>query len=203
VAQIGGSMPVDALRNAVPQAGPPAGESYGGFRVYVAPPPMAGAEALAGWNAQPRANLPVATNSDGIAGLAAVDSKGGAVACSLSMGQLFGSRVMVPNTGILLGTPTANSTAVSPVVIGNPGNGEVRFAGAGSGSPSAAYATGVVARGAVENRHYVANMLQTRAGQGGWVNAIACPDGVRSGGSSCNLGADPAGAGLALSTQPR
>ena len=52
VAQIGGSMPTEALRSAVPQAGPPAGESYGGFRVYVAPPPMAGAMALAGWNGQ-------------------------------------------------------------------------------------------------------------------------------------------------------
>ena len=43
---------------------------------------------------------------------------------------------------MLLGTPTADSTSVSPVVIGNPGNGEVLFAGAGGGSPSAAYATG-------------------------------------------------------------
>ena len=48
---------------------------------------------------------------------------------------------MVPNTGILLGTPTADSTALSPLVIGNPGNGEALFAGAGGGSPAAAYAT--------------------------------------------------------------
>ena len=40
-------------------------------------------------------------------------------------------------------------TAVSPLVIGNPGNGEVLFAGAGGGSPYAAYATGVIARGTV------------------------------------------------------
>ena len=55
VTQIGGSLPLESLRNAVPQSGPPAGESYGGFKVYVAPAPMAGAQALAGWKGQPRA----------------------------------------------------------------------------------------------------------------------------------------------------
>jgi gamma-glutamyltranspeptidase/glutathione hydrolase len=110
---------------------------------------------------------------------------------------------MVPNTGILLGTPTPNSTAVSPLVIGNPGNGEVRFAGAGGGSPGAAYATGVIARSTVENRQYVGAALQAHGGRGGWVNAIACPDGVRSGGASCNSGNDPAGAGLALGAMAR
>jgi gamma-glutamyltranspeptidase/glutathione hydrolase len=203
VAQIGGNMPIESLRNAVPQYGPPAGESYGGFRVYVAPPPMAGAQALAGWNGQAGPGGAVPTDSGGISGFAAIDSKGGAAACSLSMGQLFGARVMVPNTGILLGTPTADSTAVSPLVIGNPGNGEVRFAGAGGGSPAAAYATGAIARGTVESREYVAAALKAHGGQGGWVNAIACPDGVRSGGSSCNSGVDPAGGGLALTTQQR
>ena len=53
------------------------------------------------------------------------------------MGQLFGARIVVPGTGILLGAPTRRRTAVSPLVIGNPGNGEFLFAGAGGGSPSA------------------------------------------------------------------
>jgi gamma-glutamyltranspeptidase/glutathione hydrolase len=203
VAQIGGSMPTDALRSAVPQAGPPAGESYGGFKVYVAPAPMAGATALAGWNGKTGPTGPVPTDSGGISGLAVIDAKGGAAACSLSMGQLFGARVMVPNTGFLLATPTADSTAVSPLVIGNPGNAEVLFAGAGGGSPSAAYATGFIARGTVRDKQYVAAALRAHAGQGGYVNALACPDGIRSGGASCNTGTDPAGSGLALSATPR
>jgi gamma-glutamyltranspeptidase/glutathione hydrolase len=164
---------------------------------------MAGAMALAGWNGQAAPSGAVPTDSGGISGLAAIDAKGGAAACSLSMGQLFGSRVMVPNTGILLATPTANSTSISPVVIGNPGNAEVLFAGAGGGSPSAAYATGAIARATVENKQYVAAALKARGGQGGYVNAIACPDGIRSGGSSCNSGTDPAGSGLALNATPR
>jgi gamma-glutamyltranspeptidase/glutathione hydrolase len=203
IAQIGGSMPMEALRSAVPQAGPPASESYGGYRVYVAPPPMAGAMALAGWNGQPGPSGAVPTDSGGISGFAAIDSKGGGAACSLSMGQLFGARVMVPNTGFLLGTPTADSTSVSPLVIGNPGNAEVMFAGAGGGSPSAAYATGVIARGTIRSKQYVEAALKAHGGRGGYVNAIACPDGIRSGGASCNSGTDPAGSGLALNASPR
>jgi gamma-glutamyltranspeptidase/glutathione hydrolase len=145
----------------------------------------------------------VPSNSGGIAGLAAIDEKGNAAACSLSMGQLFGSRIVVPGTGILLGTPTADSTAVSPMVIGNPGNGEVLFAGAGGGSPSAAYATGFIARGTIRDRQYVGAALRAHGGRGGYVNAIACPDGIRSGGTSCNSGIDPAGGGLALNATSR
>jgi gamma-glutamyltranspeptidase/glutathione hydrolase len=198
VAQIGGSMTMELLRNTVPQAGPPATERFGGFRVYAAPAPMAGASALAGWNGQPGPGGPVPVDSGGIAGFAAIDDKGGAAACSLSMGQVFGARVTVPGTGILLATSTPDSTAISPLVIGNPGNGEVRFAGAGGGSPAAAYATGVIARNTVDRGQYVSAALRAHAGRGGYVNAIACPDGIRSGGSTCNSGADPAGSGLAL-----
>ena len=49
----------------------------------------------------------------------------------------------------------------------------------------------------------VGNILNARGGQGGYVNAIACPDGIRSYGGSCNTGIDKAGSGLALITQPR
>jgi gamma-glutamyltranspeptidase/glutathione hydrolase len=203
ISQLGGSMPLETIRSAIPQASAPADERYGGFRVYVAPAPMAGASALAGWKGQPGGGGAVPTNSGGIAGLAAVDEKGNAAACSLSMGQLFGARIMVPGTGILLGTPTPDSTAVSPLVIGNPGNGEMLFAGAGGGSPSAAYATGFIARGTIQSRQYVASALKAHAGQGGYVDAIACPDGIRSGGASCNTGFDPAGGGLALGATSR
>ncbi len=202
VSQLGGSMPMETIRNTVPQAGPPAGESYGGFRLYVAPAPMAGANVLAGWKGQADGGA-VPADSGGIAGFAAIDEKGNAAACSLSMGQLFGARVMVPGTGILLATPTADSTAISPLVIGNPGNGEVLFAGAGGGSPSATFATGYIARGTVRDKQYVAAALKAHGGRGGYVNAIACPDGIRSGGVTCNSGIDPAGGGLALNATSR
>ena len=202
VSQMGGSLPLDTLRNAVPQTSLPLSQDYRGFKVYVAPAPMAGANALAGWNGQPEPAAGTPTDSGGIASFAVVDTKGGAVACSLSMGQLFGTRMIVPGTGILLGAITPNSTAVSPLVIGNPGNGEFRFVGAGGGSPNAAYATGAIARATMLDGQGVTAALTARRGRGGHVNAIACPDGIKSGGSTCGSGIDPAGTGLALLATP-
>jgi gamma-glutamyltranspeptidase/glutathione hydrolase len=198
VATMGGSLPLESLRNALPITGAPAGESSGGFRVYVAPPPLAGANALAGWHGQPAPSAGVPTDSGGFSGLAAVDEKGGAAACALSMGQLFGTRMIVPGTGVMLGAMTADAASVSPLVIGNPGNGEVRFAGAGGGSPYAAFATGAIARATVERRQPVQSALDAHGGRGGYVDAIACPDGIRGGGGTCQSGIDKAGAGLAL-----
>jgi gamma-glutamyltranspeptidase/glutathione hydrolase len=198
ISRMGGSMPAEALRNAVPQAGPPTSESFGSFsrrRVYVAPAPMAGASALAGWKGQAPAGSS-AVNSGGFAGFAAVDAKGGAAACALSMGQLFGARMVVPGTGILLGAPTPDATSVSPVVIANPSNGEFSFAGAGGGAPTAAQATGWVARATIEEDKELSAVLSALRGRGGFVNAIACPSGLRSSPNACRTVPDPAGAGL-------
>lgn len=196
ISAAGGSMPVDALRNAIPQASAPMMDTHYRSRVYVAPSPMAGAAALAGWRGSaPAGGVPV--DSGGFAGLAAVDSKGGAAACTMSMGQLLGARVMVPNTGILLGAPTADAAAVSPLIIGNPGNGEFTFAGAGGGAATAAQALGFVARGAIDDDKPLASVLAQQGGRGGFVNAIACPSGLRSSADTCRAAADPAGAGLA------
>jgi gamma-glutamyltranspeptidase/glutathione hydrolase len=198
VAQMGGSLPLESLRNALPITGAPAGDSYGGFRVYVAPAPLAGANALAGWHGQPAPSTGVPTDSGGFSGFAAIDEKGGAAACALSMGQLFGARMIVPGTGVMLGAMSADAASVSPLVIGNPNNGEVRFAGAGGGSPYAAFATGAIARATVERRQPVQTALDARGGQGGYVDAIACPDGIRGGAALCQSGIDKAGTGLSL-----
>jgi gamma-glutamyltranspeptidase/glutathione hydrolase len=198
VAQLGGSLPLESLRSSVPVSGAPAGQSYGGFKVYVAPAPLAGANAIAGWLGQAASATATSADSGGFAGLAAIDEKGGAAACALSMGQLFGARIVVPGTGVLLGVATPDAAAVSPLVIGNPGNGEVRFAGAGGGGPGAAFVTGAIARATVERRIAVQTALDANAGRGGWADAIACPDGIRGGAGSCQSGIDKAGGGLAL-----
>ena len=197
VSQMGGSLPLEALRNAVPQAGPPAAESYGRRKVYVAPPPAAGALALAGWKGQAPAG-PTPVDSGGFSGLVAVDSKAGAVACTLSMGQLFGARMIVPGTGVLLGASTPVAGSVSPLIIASANNGEFTFAGAGGGAPTAAQATGAVARATVESDQDLVAALQARQGQGGYVNAIVCPSGLRSSATTCRGAIDPTSAGLAL-----
>ncbi len=205
ISQMGGSMPLEALRNAAPQAGPPAGENYGTFgrqRVYVAPSPMAGAAALAGWRGQaPGGGTP--SDSGGFSSVVAVDSRGAAAACSLSMGQLFGARMIVPGTGILLGAPTPEAASVSPLIVAYPSSGEFVFAGAGGGAPTAAQATGAVARATIEAGQNIAQVLAARRGQGGYVNAIACPSGLRGSATTCEGAVDPAGAGLALLAVPR
>jgi gamma-glutamyltranspeptidase/glutathione hydrolase len=197
ISQIGGSLPLESLRNAVPQAGAPTTEGYGRRRVYVAPPPAAGAMALAGFKGQAPGG-PVPTDSNGFSGLVAVDSKAGAVACSLSMGQLFGARVVVPGTGVMLGAMTPVAGSVSPVIVANPNNGEFGFAGAGGGAPTAAQATGMIAYSVLERDQKMVTALGAQRGQGGWVNAIACPSGLRSNPATCQSGIDPASAGLAL-----
>jgi gamma-glutamyltranspeptidase/glutathione hydrolase len=201
VAQLGGSLPVDALRKVVPQASPPMAEDTGTFarrRVYAAPAPAAGAMALAGWKGQP-ASGPVPTSSGGFASAVAVDGKAGAAACAFSMGQLFGARVVVPGTGVLLGAPTPDGGSVSPLIIANPSNGEFTFAGAGGGGPTAPLAVGAVARATVEQEQPLSAVLASRGGQGGYVNVIVCPSGLRSGANTCRASIDPASAGLALS----
>lgn len=195
VSQAGGSLPVDTLRGTIPIAAEPMSVSQYRSRVYVAPAPAAGAAALAGWNgSQPGGGTSV--DSGGFAGFAAVDSKGGAAACEMSMGQLFGARVVVPGSGIMLGSPNPEAASVSPLIIANPGNGEFTFAGAGGGAASAAQAVGFVAREVIDNGKSLPTVLGNRGAQGGFVNAIACPSGLRGSPETCRTGADPAGAGL-------
>ena len=173
-------------------------EGYGRRRVYVAPAPAAGASALAGWKGQAPGG-PTPADSGGFAGLVAVDGKAGAAACSLSMGQTFGARAVVPGVGVLLGAPRRKRGSVSPVIIANPGNGEFclrrrrrRRGDGGAGDrpdvrlrhhrerPAACQCPGVTGRaGRLGQRHRL-------------------PLGLRGSGSSCRSAIDPAGAGLAL-----
>jgi len=196
VAQLGGNLPVEALRGAIPQSGPPLAESYYGYRVYAAPAPAGGQSALAAWNGASSSGAAGASgDSGGFSGFAAFDDKGGAAACSLSMGQLFGSRQMVPGTGVMLGA-MGDIGGISPVVVGNTNNGEFKFAGGGGGSPSSAYAVGAVARSTLRDSQRLGAALAARAGQGGFVSAIACPDG-KGKSETCSAGIDPASGGLA------
>ena len=196
VAQLGGNLPVEALRGAIPQSGPPLAESYYGYRVYAAPAPAGGQSALAAWNGASSSGAAGASgDSGGFSGFAAFDDKGGAAACSLSMGQLFGSRQMVPGTGVMLGA-MSDIGGISPVVVGNTNNGEFKFAGGGGGSPSSAYAVGAVARSTLRDSQRLGAALAARAGQGGFVSAIACPNG-KGKSETCSAGVDRASGGLA------
>jgi hypothetical protein len=50
----------------------------------------------------------------------------------------------------------------------------------------------------VEEDNSLVAVLNARGGQGGTVNAIVCPSGLRSSAATCRSAIDPASAGLAL-----
>jgi len=71
-----------------------------------------------------------------------VDRRGGAVACSLTMYNLFGTGRVVPNTGIVLAAAPdrgpRNPLPLGPVLVVRPSNFAFHFAIAGSGGVAAA-----------------------------------------------------------------
>ena len=60
-----------------------------------------------------------------------------------------------------------------------------------------------VSRATIEAGQNIAQVLAARRGQGGYVNAVACPSGLRGSAGTCEGAIDPAGAGLALLAVPR
>ena len=77
-------------------------------------------------------------------GFVTADADGNAVACNVTMNNLFGAGRMAPGTGILL-APAPNDRgagyrALGPVLLANKSTGEFFFAGAASGGETAATA---------------------------------------------------------------
>ncbi|HWA45669.1 MAG TPA: gamma-glutamyltransferase [Hypericibacter adhaerens] len=75
------------------------------------------------------------------AGFVTADADGNAVACNVTMNNLFGAGRMAPGTGILL-APAPNDRgagyrALGPVLMANKANGGFLFAGAASGGETA------------------------------------------------------------------
>jgi len=72
------------------------------------------------------------------AGFIVADPTGNAMACSFTMNGLFGAGRMVGNTGIVLAAPTRlGASNLTPVIVGNPNTGDLRFAASASGGISA------------------------------------------------------------------
>jgi len=120
-----------------------------------------------------------------------VDSSGMAVACALTMNNLFGTGRIAPGTGIVLAaSPTAKPTPLLAAGIAW-SDRSFRAAVGGSGQNGAGLAVG-------------SGMAQAVAGGDiqpvpapGRANVISCPSGVPGGPASCRFTADPRGAGLA------
>lgn len=72
------------------------------------------------------------------AGFIAADPTGNAVACSFTMNEVFGSGRMIEDSGIVVAAPTRfGASNLTPVVIGSPNSGDLRFAASASGGIAA------------------------------------------------------------------
>ncbi|MFT8718244.1 gamma-glutamyltransferase [Acetobacter sp.] len=129
-------------------------------------------------------NLPASTS------FAVVDRKGGAVACAVSMNNLFGTGRVAGSTGIVLGASSVHRpNAMIPAAIAYRDD---RFlaAATASGQADAADAAAVALDGALAGNIKPA----TSAGR---ANAISCKEGLPGGSSHCFGWVDPRGSGYA------
>ena len=122
-----------------------------------------------------------------------VDRKGGAVACALTLNNLFGTGRVAAGTGILL----AASPAVKPppllgaAIVWNSNRRALKAAVGGSGQNAAALATAFAASQAAAGAAIGAVPDPGRA------NVAACSQYLPGDASSCRFVTDPRGAGLA------
>jgi len=140
----------------------------------------------------PAAELPLLPASTSFVTL---DKDGGAVACALTMDNLFGTGRIVPGTGILL---AASPNAVAPPLLAaaiawNRNIHGFRAAVAGSGQNNAALAVAVGMSNALKTRTPMAAAVPDP----GRINVITCSGYLPDDNRSCGWATDPRGAGLA------
>lgn len=110
-------------------------------------------------------------------GFVAVDRRGRAVACNVTMNSLFGTGRVAPGTGIIL-APAPNpagpgSTALGPMIMANAPTGEFYYAAAASGGPTAATAMAGVFLGAASLGQPLETAIATKR-----IHHNGAPDGV-------------------------
>jgi gamma-glutamyltranspeptidase/glutathione hydrolase len=126
-----------------------------------------------------------------------LDGSGAAVACSLTMNNLFGTGRIAPGTGILLAAAPDHGQAplLSSALIWNKPTNSFRAAIGGSGQEGAPLAVGLTARYALHDR---GRAFGTTVPDPGRINAVNCPDRVPGDFKSCVWVTDPRGEGLAI-----
>ena len=126
-----------------------------------------------------------------------LDRHGGAVACALTMDNLFGTGRVAGATGIVLAASPARlpRPLLAAAIAWTPGSGSFHAAVAGSGQNQAAGAVGAAMLAAIHDQPVAA--VTSPATDAGRVNAIVCGRGLPGDAASCHAGTDPRGDGLA------
>jgi gamma-glutamyltranspeptidase / glutathione hydrolase len=139
----------------------------------------------------------------GATGFAAVDTKGQAAACAVTLNGPFGSGHTAGATGVTLAASPAGPAGISSAfltpLLASDNSGQVALAGAGTGGPNGsagiAYAMLKLAGGGQLGRP--SDLRSTGAAPYATVNAISCQSGI------CVALSDPGGFGLgAAADQP-
>jgi gamma-glutamyltranspeptidase/glutathione hydrolase len=111
------------------------------------------------------------------------DGKGSAIACNLTMNDLFGTGRMAPGTGILLApAPDPRGTgwiSLTPVMLVGQASGATYFVGAASGGPTAATSlVGTLLRVAADGETLEAALAEKRLHHGGLPDIALYEDGI-------------------------
>lgn len=124
-----------------------------------------------------------------------LDRSGNAVACALSMDNLFGTGRVAGETGVVLGASPARLPLplLAAAIAWDTGH-RFRAAVAGSGQVQAAAAVAGGLQDALDNRAPPVRPHTTT----GRANVISCARGLPGDAASCAGGTDPRGAGLAV-----
>jgi len=137
-------------------------------------------------------------------GFAVLDRFGLAVACSLTMNNLFGTGRVLPSTGLVLAAAPGVGQVVEPIPsILLASNRSVRaFRGAyvASGQADAPAGVAIAAARDLLGREALADSVAS-GGPAARVGAIHCPGYLPNANTTCRWATDPRGAGLAIGAQ--
>ncbi|MFL5335565.1 MAG: gamma-glutamyltransferase, partial [Geminicoccaceae bacterium] len=124
-----------------------------------------------------------------------LDREGNAVACAVTMDNLFGTGRIVPGTGVLLAASptTAPAPLLTAAIAWNPHLHAFRAEAGGSGQEGAALAAAV----ALANALRTGQPMPAPVPEPGRANVIACNRYLPGSESSCAWATDPRGSGLA------
>jgi gamma-glutamyltranspeptidase/glutathione hydrolase len=145
----------------------------------------------------PAATLPPLSASTSFATL---DRKGRAVACALTMNNLFGTGRVIAGTGILLAAaPAGQSPLLAAAIASSSGSSPAfRAAVGGSGQAEAPVAAALALTQALRDTGTPPHPLPTPAPDPGRANVIQCDQYLPGSQASCGWATDPRGAGLAV-----
>jgi gamma-glutamyltranspeptidase/glutathione hydrolase len=140
-------------------------------------------------------------------GFAVLDRDGQAVACAMTMNNLFGTGRMAPTFGVILaaapGIGAVPPALPSLLMVTNANLRAFRLAAVASGGEVAPVALGAAAARALSGETAAAALAAPRSFRGGAdatsrVNLITCARYLPGSNAACSWAADPRGSGLAL-----